>query len=94
MPNKLTPEDIKNMYPGIFAEGIALDDQYGTHMTGSHAPLRWVAVRGGAPDWKIYCHYIEKSREEVASNGDKVCDEETIRRLIPCTDEAFKMYRF
>jgi hypothetical protein len=63
-------------------------------MTGSGRQLRWVAVRGGAPDWKIYCHWIEKSKEEVASNGDKVCDKETIRRLVPCTDEAFKMYRY
>ena len=91
---KLTPEDIKNMKPGIFAEGVALDNQYGINMFRSGKPLRWVAVRGGAPDWKIYCHFMEKSREEVASNGDKVCDEETIRKLVPCTDEALKMYRY
>ena len=91
---KLTPEDIKNMKPGIFAEGIALDNQYGINMFRTGKQLRWVAVRGGAPDWKIYCHYIEKSKEEVTSNGDKVCDKETIRKLVPCTDEAFKMYRY
>jgi len=91
---KLTPEDIKNMQPGIFAEGIALDNQYGINMTGSGKPLRWVAVRGGIPDWKIYAHFIEWTKEEVASNGDKVCIDETIKRLVPCTDAAFKMYRY
>lgn len=94
MPTKLAVQDIQNMKPGIFAEGIALDNPYGIHMTGSGRQLRWVAVRGGAPDWKIYCHYIEKSKEEVASNGDKIHDPETIKRLVPCTDEAFKMYRY
>ena len=63
MPNKLTPEDIQNMKPGIFAEGIALDNQYGINMSRTGRQLRWVAVRGGAPDWKIYCHFIEKSKE-------------------------------
>ena len=94
MPSKLTAEDLKNMNPGIFAEGVALDNSYGINMTRSDKMLRWVAVRGGAPDWKIYCHFADKTKEEVASNGDKVCDEETIRRLVPCTDEAFKMYRY
>jgi len=47
---KLTPEEIKNMKPGIFAEGIALDNQYGINMSRSGRQLRWVAVRGGAPD--------------------------------------------
>lgn len=90
---KLTPDDIRNMKPGIFAEGIALDNQYGINMTRSGKMLRWVAVRGGAPDWKIYCHLAEKSKEEIASTGDKIHDDETIRRLVPCTDEAFEMYR-
>lgn len=92
--SKLTVEDIKNMKQGIFAEGIALDNPNGINMTRSGRQLRWVAVRGGYQDWKIYCHYIEKSKEEVASNGDKVCDKETIRKLVPCTDEAFEMYRY
>lgn len=94
MPKNLTVEEIKNMPPGIFAEGVALDNYYGINMTRSGKMLKWVAVRGGAPDWKIYCHWAEKSKEEVASNGDKVYDKETIRRLVPCTDEAFKMYRY
>jgi hypothetical protein len=93
MPRKITAEDIKELVPGIFATGVALDNPYGIHMTGSGKTLRWVAVRGGAPDWKIYCHFAEKTQEEIASNGDKVHDEETIRRLVPCTDEALKMYR-
>jgi len=93
MPSKLTLEDLQGMNPGIFADGMALDNPYGINMTRSSKLLRWVAVRGGAPDWKIYCHFGDKTKEEVASNGDKIHDEETIRRLVPCTDEAFKMYR-
>ena len=49
MSSKLTVEDIKELVPGIFKTGIALDNSDGVNMTGSGRELRWVAVRGGAP---------------------------------------------
>jgi hypothetical protein len=93
MARILTPEVLEFLKPGIFAEGLGTDSHESINMTGSGKPLRWVAVRGGAPDWAIYAHFSYKSSEEVARVGDKVFGKETIRQLVPCTDEALAMYR-
>ena len=55
--------------------------------------IRWIAVRGQIHDWKIYCLWADQDWEEIKRVGDKIHDDETIRRLVPCDDEAFKMYR-
>jgi hypothetical protein len=34
------------------------------------------------------------SFEGVADCGDKITGEGNIRKLVPCTDEAFKMYNY
>lgn len=34
------------------------------------------------------------SWEQIQTNGDKISYENHIRKLVPCTDEAFKMYRY
>jgi len=59
-----------------------------------HSPVRWVAVRGGVGDWAIYYHHADKSVEFVRNSGDKCIFPDVIRELIPCTDEAFKKYRY
>jgi len=56
--------------------------------------LRWVAVRGGIADWAIYCHFSDKNWDWIRDSGDKVTMENHIRKLVPCTDEAFKRYRY
>ena len=90
----LTIDDLKTMLPGIFSHGTMLDNPLGIHMTGSGRMLRWVACRGvGYHNWAIYCHHEEHDWGIVASNGDKVHADATIRRLVPCTDEAFEIYR-
>ena len=76
------------------ATGTAPDSPEGINMTNSGRTLRWVAVRGGgAPDWAIYCHLANKDEEWIKRHGDKVHDEQTIRRLVPCVDKAFEQYR-
>lgn len=90
----LTLEMLKKMDPGIFAKGEMVDSPLGINITNSGKMLRWVAVRGGMYDWTIYCHWAFNSFEFVKQQGDKVFTKETIRRLIPCTDEAFQMYRY
>ena len=83
------------MKPGEnIADGLATDSPEGIHMTGSGAELRWLAVRGGIHDWTIYCHRSEKSLLYIKKCGDKVSVGCTIRKLVPCDDEAFNMYRY
>jgi hypothetical protein len=76
-----------------FATGECIDSPEGINMMGSEKMLRWVAVRGGVADWAIYCHFTDHSIEEVAAEGDKVIWEEHIKKLVPCTDEAYLRYR-
>ena len=72
----------------IFATGLT------TNMRLYDGEVRWVAKRGGIHDWAIYYHLSSNSDEYVASHGDKMFTEAVIRELVPCDDEAYKMYRF
>lgn len=77
----------------IFASGYANDAPGGINMLNSGRRLRWVAVRGGIHDWAIYCGLATNTDGYIRDVGDKIHNEMTIRSLVPCTDEAFKMYR-
>ena len=90
----LTVEKLDDLEPGtIFATGLARDVQGDLYMADTGSWLRWVAVVGGIHDWTIYCHFRTESEEFVKAQGDKVCCEDHIKRLVPCTDEAFRRYR-
>ena len=62
-------------------------------------PVRWVAVRGGAPDWAIYFapqpaeYSARHSREWVKTNGDKITEANLIQNLVPCDKEVLQRYR-
>lgn len=56
--------------------------------------LKFVAVKGGADDWAIYCHFPYQSDEFVKTNGDKVVGRGLIQSLCPCTPEILDRYRF
>ena len=57
--------------------------------------VKWVAVRGQAPDWAIYYHHVDKTFDFVAQQGEKIVfSMDLVRELIPCTDEVFKKYRY
>ncbi|MGC9093943.1 MAG: hypothetical protein ACP5JH_11960 [Bacteroidota bacterium] len=91
----LTLEQLKTMPPfTIFATGIAIDSEDDLFVANTGKELRWVAVRGDIHDWAIYCHFADKSEEWVAQHGEKIRDEEQIRKLVPCDGEAFRMYRY
>jgi len=91
----LTLDALKDMNPHEqFATGLTIDNPSGINMTNSDQLLRWVAVRGGMHDWAIYINWSYHSQDEVARNGDKITSEYNIKKLVSCTDEAFKMYRF
>lgn len=91
----LTLKDLKEMEHGeIFDSGFEKDDEKGIFLTGSGIELKWVACRGdGFHDWCIYCDYAHLFDEWVKAWGNKVHDERTIKRLVPCDKEAFKLYR-
>ena len=92
---KLTLEWLKNAKSGeVIATGTAVDGPLGINMTNSGKMIRWAAFRGqGYHDWAIYCHWEGMSVEYIHDSGDKVTNHETIKKLVPCDDEAFAMYR-
>lgn len=78
----------------VFATGTAMDNPDGLHMAGTGKELRWIAISGSVyHDWAIYCHFIKTSFRDIKAFGNKVGDKEHIRKLVPCDDEAFRMYR-
>jgi hypothetical protein len=91
----LTIEKLKIMPPGlVFATGTSNDSPDGLFMANTNRQLRWVAVRGEIHDWAIYCHFADKDVQWIMRYGDKVCAENHIKKLVPCDDKAFKMYRY
>lgn len=91
----LTLKQLKEMEPDtIFAKGEIIDSPDGINMENTGKQLRWVACRGGIHDWAIYCHLADKDWDFIKTQGNKVIREKNIKKLIPCDDEAFKMYRY
>jgi len=91
---KLTLQMLKDMRPGVFAKGEVIDSQEGINIMNSGRMLRWVASRGKIHDWAIYVLSANRSWQEVKDIGDKIFIDENIRKLVPCDDEAFSVYRF
>lgn len=77
----------------IFARGESIDSAKGINMTSSNTPLRWIAVRGSIEDWAIYVHHAWQDWEWIRHNGDKVHNEETVKKLVPCSNSALELYR-
>lgn len=95
-PRMLTLQQLKDMKEGIFAQGETVDSPEGANMANTGKTIKWVAVRGHINDWAIYTDnpYMPRSDfEGVARMGDKIHDRETVKKLVPCDDEALKMYR-
>lgn len=90
----LTLQQLKDMPPeSIFATGIAMDTEDGLFMANTGKELRWVAQRGGYWDWAIYVHFSEHDEDYISRCGDKVHSDNNIKMLVPCDEEAFRMYR-
>lgn len=90
----LTIQQLKDMPEfTVFAHGVTTDNPEGINMSGSGRSLRWLACRGQIHDWTIYAHFAENTDEWVRLNGDKVGSAENIKKLVPCDDEAYGMYR-
>jgi hypothetical protein len=81
MKELLTIEKLKAMTPGeVFAHGECLAS-------------KWLACRGDIHDWAIYFGTFEWEWDYVKTNGDKICDRNLIKFLVPCDKEALEMYR-
>lgn len=90
----LTLQQLKDMEPyTIFATGETTDGYDAVNMYGKGQELRWVATRGGIHDWAIYVAPKDWTEEMVKSNGDKVHNRTSVKKLVPCDDEALEMYR-
>ena len=92
---KITMDLLKELPPHtIFAAGTFLDATDRINITGEPGKLlRWVAVRGGIPDWAVYVGPAAWSFEKVAEQGDKILGS-TAQILVDCTNETAKRYRY
>lgn len=93
----LTLEQLKAMPKGCaFATGTIENSPEGFFVTRDNPGklIRWVAKRGGIHDWTIYYYWEDWDMQRVLDYGDKVLNKEVIRKMVPCNDEAFNMYRF
>jgi len=85
----LTLQNLKEMEAGtIIASGVDLYEEL------YKEPIKWVAIRGGIHDWSIYYGQPEMIDEYITAYGEKCHTESIIKELVPCNDEAFKMYRY
>lgn len=91
--------ELEDMEPyTIFASGITIDNASGINMANSDEKLKWVACRGQIHDWCIYC-LVDDSCEVFSDGyvhdyGEKITSEHNIKKLVPCEDDAFDMYRY
>lgn len=90
----ITIETLKQMKPNErFATSVGVYPEICDEI------IKWVAVRGIYHDWAIYYMPVELLMnntdpvETVARRGDKIFTEKVIRKLVPCDDEAFELYR-
>ena len=87
---------LKEMSEGIFAQGETVDSPEGANMANTGKVIKWVAVRGYIHDWAIYTdnpYSPQPSYAGVRDLGDKVHNRESVKKLVPCDEEALAMYR-
>lgn len=92
----MTLEEFNKVKSGmIFAEGVLPNSPEGLFMTNENqgTDLRWIAVKGYANDWTIYCHWKHMSLDHIKHNGEKVTSKANIQKCVPCEDDLFNLYR-
>jgi len=93
----VTKEEFDKISPGkIFLTGKLPNMVGGLFMGGKTLGglLRWVAKKGYAGDWCIYCDKCNWSKKKIVSQGDRVTFENHIRMCVTCDDEVFNAYRY
>ena len=93
----LSMQVFNSIKPGeVIAQGVANNHPNGLYMTDSNfgRELRWVALKGYANDWCLYCHWAnEHTWEGVIHQGDKIMSNIFIRNVLDVDDEVMKRYR-
>jgi hypothetical protein len=90
----LTLNELENMHSHtIFAKGTRTVEDYWD--ADKEMEIDFVAVRGEIPDWTIYYALKDTaSLDWILNWGDKMRNERSIKKCVPCDNDAFKMYRF
>jgi len=92
---KMSLELFAKMPPGVaMLSGILPNSPEGIFMTTDGGDLRWVAVKGFANDWCIYCGWSWNTIEHVISNGDKITMRSNILHCFELDEELLKLYRY
>jgi len=89
----LTIEKLRAMNPGIIKYGFVNNNLINHPEFSSNQILKWIAKRGNIHDWAIYYALETTSDIGVLEYGKKLHDLELVKKLVPCTEEALKMYR-
>jgi hypothetical protein len=91
-----------------FNDAKSVDEGGNLEKDGRSVKVKYVVLRGGIADFKIYhsldanlepsdylggTTHLQASYERVLRAGSGVHNEELIRKIVPCTDEAFARYR-
>lgn len=75
-----------------FMMGSAIDSPESVNMSNSGKMLYWVATKGDANDWAIYCSFKE-DMEYNLKQGDKIKDMDHVKKLVDCDDKVLARYR-
>lgn len=78
----------------IFATGYTIDSPDGANMSNSGKVLKWLAAKGWGGDFAIYVALATKSWDYVESDGDKVSTNHNLKKLLSCSEEVWKKYRY
>lgn len=78
----------------LLYEGTAVDGPTGLNIWGSGKTIRFVVIRGGIPDWAVYCGPIDWSVDKIAREGDKVIGRQNLENIAAFDYEVAKMYRY
>lgn len=96
--DRLRLEDFAKIPAGeIFATGVLPNTPAGLHMaefqSGANM-LRWIAKKGHAEDWSIYCYWEGYSIRYIEHNGQKVETEVNILKCVSADRDVLSKYRY
>jgi hypothetical protein len=78
----------------VFATGVLPNSPAGIFMTNTGGNLRWIAKKGYANDWTIYCHWDYNDVDYIEQSGDKVTSKANILKCLPNCTDILPFYRY
>lgn len=92
----MTTQEFTDIAPGsVFMSGQIENNRQGLFMTDcdENRMLVWAAKKGYNEDWVIYTYWADHGLAYCLTNGDKVQNEDNIKKLIPGCEEILNRYR-